>query len=80
MKKVKNLPSLFTKVNQIVRGFCYAHDKANTKKDFRALAFWLRNRMYSYLFQFYKKKPGQKIIASVLGTKGRTSIRSHFQK
>jgi len=79
MKKTKNLPSLFIKVNQIVRGFCYAHDKANTKRDFRDLAFWLNKRMYSYLFQFYKKKAGQQIIASVLGTKGRTR-KGHISK
>lgn len=74
MKKVKNLPELFIKTNQIIRGFCYAHDKANTKKDFRNLAFWLNKRMYWRLFQFYKTKPGQQIMQKVLGKKATTSL------
>lgn len=72
MKKVKNLTQLFIKTNQIIRGFCYAHDRANTKRDFRKLAHWLNNRMYSRLFQFYRTKPGQNIMRSILGKEYRT--------
>lgn len=79
MKNTKNLVSLFIKVNQIIRGFCYAHDKANTKKDFRDLAFWLNKRMYTRLFQFYRSKPGQKFIFKLFGKEILTS-KGHLSK
>lgn len=62
MKTVKNLPNLFLKTNQLIRGFCYAHNKANTKRQLRELAFWLNKRMYQRLFSFYSSKPGQNML------------------